>query len=410
MGGMSLKVLFVVTSFWAYGELIIAIEFAKEIKKYGHKPHFLIPPRHEKVVKSLNFPYTILIPKASKINRVLLKDIELRIKPEIIILSDFLNYHYCEKHYGININDLEIFSGKVGTFDNFHWELQREAMDTYGFNSNILKNTKIEDYGFKLAPCPIVNPHLASENNQFKYPLIQDFLPYNKDNKEKYRDELGLPKDKKIIMVTSATWQNIHGKYKGANEFISISDKIYESILSDLSKRYLILYIGDEVKYSLNNNIKRITSMATEDFDKYAMASDLYIGRNITSTSMIRLALSRIPCIMLMNSKFSKVGKDVYTYGYYMYPVGWYKFLKPLMEGNPYMDIISTVEQFDKSDVIREVEEMLFDEEKKERIGERIIELKKSLSSLWKPNHIVESILLGGFKDDKESMYSINSF
>lgn len=101
-----MKVLFIVTSFWAYGELIIAMNFAKKLAKDGHKPHFLIPPKHKRIVDQNGYKNTVLIPKAGKINRILMKDIEYSISPNLVILSDFLNYNYCEVHYGITKEDL----------------------------------------------------------------------------------------------------------------------------------------------------------------------------------------------------------------------------------------------------------------------------------------------------------------
>ena len=87
-----------------------------------------------------------------------MKDIESSISPNLVILSDFLNYNYCEVHYGITKEDLSIFSGKIATFDNFSWELKRKGMDSYGFNSNVLKEADINLYKYKICPSPIVNP------------------------------------------------------------------------------------------------------------------------------------------------------------------------------------------------------------------------------------------------------------
>ena len=42
-------VLFIVTSFWAYGELAIATEFARQMPGSGYRPLFLIPPSHRAI-------------------------------------------------------------------------------------------------------------------------------------------------------------------------------------------------------------------------------------------------------------------------------------------------------------------------------------------------------------------------
>ena len=96
-----MRLLFIVTSFWAYGELQIAMDFATGMKNAGNAVQFLIPPSHTKKVESKGFSYQVLIPNAGKLNRILFQDIELTYQPTHIVLSDFLNYAFCERHYGV---------------------------------------------------------------------------------------------------------------------------------------------------------------------------------------------------------------------------------------------------------------------------------------------------------------------
>ncbi|GAA0121928.1 MAG: hypothetical protein KID00_11145 [Clostridium argentinense] len=76
-----MNVAFIVTSYWAYGELLIALQFAKRIKKHGFSPYFFVPPSHEKVLKEEDILYSILFPKLGKINHILLQDYENKYKP-----------------------------------------------------------------------------------------------------------------------------------------------------------------------------------------------------------------------------------------------------------------------------------------------------------------------------------------
>ena len=86
-----MHVAFLTTSYWAYGELLIALEFAQQLLAAGWQPHFFIPPTHEKTLKAYPFAYTVLMPKLGNVNRVLLQDYEHRCRPQLVILSDFLN-------------------------------------------------------------------------------------------------------------------------------------------------------------------------------------------------------------------------------------------------------------------------------------------------------------------------------
>ena len=64
-----------------------------------------------------------------------------------IILSDFLNYYFCERHYGLQVEDLKIFSGQIGTIDIFEWEIEKRKMDTYGFAAKTVAEVNINEFG-----------------------------------------------------------------------------------------------------------------------------------------------------------------------------------------------------------------------------------------------------------------------
>ncbi|MCU0285179.1 MAG: DUF6365 family protein, partial [Acidobacteria bacterium] len=120
---------FIVTSFWAYGELTIAVDFALRAKKAGYEPVFLIPPSHEAIIKQNNIQYLTLIPGARKLNVILLNEIKTKYEPAAVVLADFLNYLFCERHYGLTIDDLAIFPGKIGAFDIYNFETSQGRVD-----------------------------------------------------------------------------------------------------------------------------------------------------------------------------------------------------------------------------------------------------------------------------------------
>ncbi|WP_265445249.1 DUF6365 family protein [Acetivibrio straminisolvens] len=410
-----MKVLFIVTSYWAYGELLIALNFANKIKKSGYQPYFFIPPSHEKILRTHKIPYSLLIPKLGKVNRVLMQDIEHRHCPDYVILSDFLNYYFCEKHYGITVEDLKIFKGKLGTFDNFCWDLDRQGMDTYGFNAKTVSKVDITKFGFRLTPCPIANPLMKNENNKYYYPLLDEFLPYNQDIKIKHRKELNLPQNKRIILITSAVWQETYKAYPHVTNFVNVANKIYRNILTRIAQNNIVLYVGPKGFFEEGNipsNIHFLGQLSPDVFEKYATASDLFITRNITSTTLAKLALSGIPSVMLKNSLFfTPKTKDKFKcpfkpteqveeilnnlemcYPYRMYPVGWYTFLEPVIKDNPYINVVNEVELFDEERAVDTIWDILENRETVDRITENVARYRGMLDKLCTPSNILEQI------------------
>lgn len=411
-----MNVLFIVTSFWAYGELSIACEFAKRVKEYGYNPYFIIPPSHKKIIQSYEFSFTTLIPQNGKINKIILQDIENTIKPEIVILADFLNYNFCERHYGLIYDDLKAFSGKIGTFDNFNWEITGKDMDTYGFKAKKFAEIDIRKYGFSLCPCPIAYPVSSADNNTYYYNLISDVLPYEIDNTIKWKKELKIPSDKKVILFTHATWQETYKQYPDVKPFVEANNLVFERIIQELAETHYVIGVGAKGRYSDidNDNIRFVEQLSPQEFEKYLLATDLFISRNITSTSLAKAVLSGIPTVNFSNSLFFSSKKpfnidDIHftptkeitemlkslkrCYPYRMFPVGWYKLLNPLLRKNPYYKIVVNLEQFDINGSLEKINRELTSSDKENiRMKDREIYIK-TIKNLPKIGDILNSIL-----------------
>jgi hypothetical protein len=413
-----MNVAFIVTSYWAYGELLIALHFAKRIKKAGYNPYFFIPPSHEKMLRKEEIPYTTLIPKLGNINRIFLKDYEDKYHPELVILADFINYYFCERHYGLKMEDLRVFRGRIGTFDDFDWNLGKRKMDTYGFESKNIIDVDVKDLEFWLAPCPIVNPSNGDKEQGSKicYSLVDEFIRYEPDEKERLRIELGLPKSKKIILVTSAVWQETYKNYPKVVNFVEAANRAYKDILSEASKDGILVYVGPGSFFGedeIPSNVMVLNQLPPDVFEKYAAACDLVVSRNITSTTFAKLALSGIPAVMVKSSLFFdsktkhglklpyKTNQQVsdlldsleFCYPYLMYPVGWHSFLKPVIENNPYMDVITVTELFDVDGSVESIRNILENSSIQASFMEKAAAYRKMLDALTTPIEALDSIL-----------------
>ncbi|QNU66075.1 hypothetical protein EHE19_014460 [Ruminiclostridium herbifermentans] len=400
----------IVTSYWAYGELLIALQFAKRIKKFGYNPYFFIPPSHKNILQQENINYCVLIPNIGSINRILFQDYENRCHPEYVILSDFLNYNFCEKDYGLSVKDLEIFSGRIGTFDNFDWTIKLRKMDTYGFAASIASKVDINKYGFKLVPCPITNVNEQNEDDKFYYSLIDEYLEYDEEKKIKMREELNLPQKKPIILVTSATWQDTYKSYPQIIKCVEIFNNVYARLIDKMSEKVTIVHVGknSSIKFkNENKNIIYLDNLSPKLFDKYCIACDVFLSRNITSTTLAKVACSGIPAMVLTNSLHIKNGVVLSSnseitnemkkelekiddlYPYRMFPVGWYSFLEPIHKNNPYFELVIEEEVFDFDKVLKSIDKMTNDAGYRAEIKEKAMQYRLTLENLKKPEEIL---------------------
>lgn len=423
-----MHILFIVTSFWAYGELTIACEFAKRAVQAGFRPYFLIPPSHKAIMNKYGFSYTCLLPRSRKINQIIFQDIESRIQPELVILADFLNYNFCETHYGLLPEDLKIFHGRKGTFDDFDWSVTGEFMDTYGFCSSKFAKLDVKEYGFSLCPCPVVNPVHEKRENIFHYKLIADKIPYEPEKTDQWKKKLGLSTDKKLILFTSATWQESYKQYPDVLSFVALNNELFWFVLEELATEHTVICIGEKGYFSKKENSRIIfhEHLMPDIFQEYLLATDLFVARNLVSTSLARAVLSGIPAVNFENSVtfhsgaplerkhilfniedwvYQKIKELKRSYPYRMYPVGWYQFLEPLNENNPYMDAFLHLEQYDIKGASEKIRTLLESENEREKYRSRSKAYDHRLDELPEVGVILRELIEGNKKITKGDFY-----
>jgi hypothetical protein len=393
---------FIVTSFWAYGELTIALEFALRIRKAGYEPVFLIPPSHENILKQNNIRYLTLVPGSRKLNLVLLNEIKLTYEPAAVVLSDFLNYHFCERHYGLTVDDLAIFPGKIGVFDIYDFEATRGGVDTYGFYAKNMKNLSLKSYEFLLQPCP-VNHFEKRKEKEFRYSLFHRLESRTKEEKESARRSLGITGDQKILLITSAIWQQKYRAHKDIVPFVTACNKMLEDVLDTLPGDTRVISVGHQTLYP-DRKTDRFThydKMLPEEFRRVTSAADLYVSNNYISTSMIKMVLSGIPTLLIQNSIFKKNGTIKWykyknrnlpgildrcpvAYPFRLFPVGWYRFLDGIFKNNPFFSLMLQPELFAAEELREKILKILENQEMFDDRRNAYLESLKKLPSIEK--------------------------
>lgn len=368
---------FIVTSYWAYGELTIALEFARRLSLGKYKPLFLIPPSHEEILKQDRIDYLTLVPKSRKLNLILLHEIKNRYDPAAVVLADFFNYHFCERHYGLTVNDLEIFRGKLGTFDIYEFQTTGGRVDTYGFLAANMRGLTLEAYDFLLQPCP-VNHFKKKNNKEFRYSLLETVSERTEEKKQATRNRLGIGKDEKIILTTSAIWQKRYRLYEEIVPFIEACHRTMETVFEGLPGNVRVISVGSQVLFTdrRKDNFTHYDKLLPDRFRSIVEAADLYISNNYISTSMVKIVLSGVPTLLVQNSILKRKGTVTWfkyknrklpgilencpvVYPFRMFPPGWYRFLKHIVTGNPFYSLMEHSELFTPAAMKKQILELL---------------------------------------------------
>ncbi|WP_283137884.1 DUF6365 family protein [Rhizohabitans arisaemae] len=352
-------VLFIVTSFWAHGELAIATEFARRMRGTGFTPLFLIPPTHRGAVAEAGFAHHVVIPGAGKINRIQLADIQHVHRPALVVLADFLNYDFCDRHYGLTRDDLDVFECPIGTFDNFSWGREGAWLDTYGFKARYEGEITLKGLSFRLRPCPLNHPTAPAEPGVFPYPLLAEPPATARPPAREIRAALGLDDGKPVVLVAGATWQRSHAAYPRVTAFVQACTEMLERLLTPLLEHAHVVSVGPSPVFrdGAPPGYHPLGPLAPARFAELAGTVDLHVSNNVVSVSLHRLALGGVPSAVVRNSltaddgTLSESAREVFArigepYPFHMFPVGWYHFLRSLLAGNPFAALITPIEVF----------------------------------------------------------------
>jgi hypothetical protein len=413
---MTRTVLFIVTSFWAYGELTIATEFARRMA--GElRPLFLIPPTHRKLVAAAGLDHQVMIPGAGKINKILLRDIQHVHRPALVVLADSMNFDFCERHYGLRRSDLKVFDCPVGTFDDFAWGRPDAWMDTYGFRAKYGGEITLDGLSVRLRPCPLNNPvDDVTEPDVHPYPLLENVADIATTERAEVRRELGLTRTRPVVLVAGATWQQLGGAYPRVNEFVTACHTMLERLLERLLGYADVLAVGPQLVFRRGGpaGFHPLGQVEPERFRRLTQAVDLHISNNVVSVTLHRLALGGIPSVVLMSSLRKQHGRlwselpaqpvltDFarqvvagvdYLYPYRMFPVGWYHFLGSLLAGNPFSDVVSHLEVFDEETALARIVPLLEDGPERDQLARARETYLESLRKLPDVDTILQQVV-----------------
>lgn len=364
-------VLFIVTSFWAYGELAIAAEFAARMAGGDLRPLFLVPPTHRAQVAAAGLDHQVLIPGAGKINRIQLCDIAHVHRPALVVLADFLNFDFCEPHYGLTRADLSVFDCPIGTFDDFAWGRDGAWMDTYGFPAKYQGEISVAGLDFRLRPCPLNDPLAETGPDVHPYALLQDTTDLPAGERDAVRRELGVRRGRPVVLVTGATWQRMHAAYPRVTGFVEACHTMLERLLERLLEHADVVAVGPRLVFRERapDGFHALGPLPPDRFAGLLQSVQAHVSNNVVSVSTHRLALRGVPSVVLGSSLHKRAGRlrwqrpdppeltdfarkvvdgvgDLYPCS--MFPVGWFHFLRSLLAGNPFADLLAQVETFDE--------------------------------------------------------------
>ena len=373
-----MKNLMIVPSTLGYGEATIAIKFAQALEKH-HEVTFLVSITLAPLFKQLPFATYWLMPNNHQINKILIDDIVESVRPNCIVLVDYLAYQYSNDDFGLDEEILLSFGVPIVSFDLYEWTETNFTLDTFHRQRKVPRSL-IDKSDVLLRPCPLNFPKAANNGSVIKYySLFPKPVQSTRKQKRHLRDAIGCNRDAKIVFITTALWQHRLLNYRWTNGVITE----LANLLAALEDKVHIVHVGPEKLEAIsekNANYTWYPVCSPQRFDNLVSITDLHISLNIIATTLAKMVASLIPSLLLQNSyqlpnaevesvnngtvaNLLTTRTDNYLpiHPYKVWPLGWYDFLQPVLNSNPFMQTFVTAEILETSHSIDAIESLLFD-------------------------------------------------
>lgn len=384
-----------------YGETLIGLSLADQLRAPGVSAHFVIPESARASVEGQGFGCTTLDESVGPRVRGLLGDIVKEQRPDGIILSDYFTYwSQLEKRFGTDPWFIHEFGVPVLPIDI--WELQQSSfrIDVCGGPGQEI-DPHIRRMPAHLRPVPVA--HTADTGVPgFPYRVIEPESRPSDEERGRVRAELGLAASDRLVMFPVSEWQQPPRGKRGM-----VTDMVHRLAegVPELIVRYLrslpdsthVLVVGEPLAAFSEFPAERLHVLPRVPGERYhalLASSDLIVSLSMAAMTVIRSLFLDVPALMISNSFTVRDEADAHaadralggltpavaewlaSYGpiepFRQWPKGAFAFQAPLWRDNGYASAIAQAELLDEKGVTTLMERLLHDpEEQRERARAR---------------------------------------
>lgn len=392
------------------GELHNALLFARQLQASRGEVLFVTTAGHGGYVQQAGMPYQTWTKNPAQNGR-LLDELLTGYQPQAVLLADYYNL-FMEGPL-LDPARVEGIALPLVTFDSMNFapgptRLEKEILrhcrhsKVFGRGGQFQTVLPAVPEGMAvLRSCPINRP--VAEKGILPVSLYRESCWQQDEEKRcRVRQQFNFSAREKLVMLAKSSWAQLvfriiameHGQ---GNSFS------YDRVLQQLLRLYLrqvegsvvVLGVGLQAGFNAANEKVRFVSLpflGLEEYQSLLWAVDLFITDNITSCSAAKAAIGGVPVLVLTSSLESRgdgtyvstfePGAEVLTllqqweravpgsiFPYYVYPFGWVRELSPLIQDNPYFDLIVRAEMFDVQGTGEIIQQLLYERAAQEQLA-----------------------------------------
>jgi hypothetical protein len=341
--------------------------------------------------------------------------------PDSMVLGDYFSNANFLHDAGVNpaqmlLNDIPTFTldvwdcGQTG----FEIDMFMDGSRQLGPGSMQERSEQFGAIAHKLKPVPIISP--AASAGEFCN--LPPALNPSAQDRERWRRTLGLKETSRAALFCTAEWQHAQYESDAANRIIRSLPALMADYLSRLGDDVHLVHVGPQaydLKEHLDGRYHWMASLPPAKFDPLLAAMDLLLSANISATTIAKAMVYEVPVLVLQNSVSAAsreeaeaalpepasetmrqwLDKVVPLFPFALWPLGYHRFLAPLLRDNPYVAALQMVELLHEREVEAALSALLFDPGARENQAHRQAAYLAQVRSLPSGAQLIKASLGG---------------
>lgn len=410
------RIVIVVLSELSSGELTIGYEFGSRLDRTKYEVTFLIHEKFASYLEDKKEAYVILNVNVGALhNKQTVVQFIHDYQPNYLLISDVFTTEYSRLWSGITIQLLKSFQIPILGIDEYQYLSTKYTPDYYGGVFEALPHL-LNECDFIIRNCPLNCERQNKEENIKCFSLYDKHLNLSEEDKRKVRNELGIKENQKLVFYASSSWEEINfHKTPSLGKLIKWLPSILENYFMDIGEDIKLLHVGPkswEMRMDMEGKFEyqNFSYCKPSDFDRYLLASDLFITTNVVSVTLSKAIYGNVPSIVFQNYKCIEFANLINTlkkrpHWYqimamdlkFVYPFragffGWYRLLEKVLEENDYEQSYETVQLFKYNEVIEKLRTYLFCEDEIDDLKRRQTSYIDKILELPSPQQIMEEV------------------
>jgi Family of unknown function (DUF6365) len=377
------------------GEGVLGLNLARDLLSQGDEVFFLAHESNEKLFQK-GLPYMCFTSEAAALLMFYVSMCLASFRASSIILSDYLaTMLFCELA-GLDPRVLMSFGVPIAAIDTWDSSKSLDHIDLFvnGFDQAIPRLHNV------MSICPV--PFLAPHPDSHFYRSLPMRTTSRQMGRNSARKQLGLPDGAKVVLFCTAQWQHPgpapkrvrknttprHREYlKQWHMFRHLSESLPELLaeyVARLGKQVHLVHVGPRafpLEEIMEGRYHWRPALPPGAFDQLLSAMDLLVTANISATSISKAMVHEVPVMVLQNGVLAGSREEAEAqmpeaaspglkawlkrsapfFPFALWPLGYRRFVAPLLQGNPYVGAVEVVEMLDERRVEAALYGLLFE-------------------------------------------------